>query len=197
MSLTTTRIVQLAHTESERVARSRSMQVEFARRGELIGAEVPTAYFAMTQGLMEGVNRFNESLNVDFPGLRLHYRETPGVTLREVIPGHDLLASVWRKDYRFDLILRFMTRATGPDLPLIEGHGIYPRKDANRVLLRIEGWVEGGKMTYWVSLDFKRRPVPLGDLPGRIVLSVAKEDPEFLHCDLFPKAPPSQEEPED
>jgi hypothetical protein len=197
LPLTTARIVQFARTESERVARSRAHLADFARRGEVIGAELPACYFALCRDLQVAVRRFNDSLSEESQGLRLQYRETPGVTLREVVPGADLLASVWRREVRFDLILRFLSRANRPDLPIIEGHGMYPKKDSDRVLMRIEGWVEQGRLTHWVSLNFRRRQTPLAEVPERIILSVVKEDPDLLHCDLNPPLPPAPDDYED
>jgi hypothetical protein len=183
------RVSELGRQESERVAQLRQRQQDFAQRGELLLRDVPPRFFEMAAALRDAVARFNAALTEDDPGLPLRYEETPAVILRET-GGDDLRVSVWRKFGRFDLTLRMMTRAGKPPVPLIEGHGSYGALHPRRVMVRIEGWVENGKTTFWYTLDFKRLRVSLDEVPDRIVLSVIQADPSILSRSFKEAEPP-------
>jgi hypothetical protein len=59
--------------------------------------------------------------------------------------------------------------------------------------LRIEGWVEKGQVVFWVSLDFKRRSIPLEEIPDRIVMAVASHDYGMLSRNFTQAEKPSEE----
>jgi hypothetical protein len=187
------RLLELARQESERAAKLRATREDFAHRREFLMRDVPPRFFALAAGLREAVERFNATLTEDDPKLPLHYEETPGVTLKD-LGADDLRVTVRRHGARFELGLRLMTRSgvgtskTSITVPLIEGYGTYGRDHERRVMMRIEGWVEGGKTIYWYSLDFKRMQMDLDELPDRIAMSIVQVDPVLLYRSLTPPA---------
>lgn len=193
LPLSTAKLIETAQSENQRAARQRQARADFARRGERLNADVPPCFFRLAEGLRDAVRRFNAGITEDAPGLLLHYHETPAVSLKDGRPGQELLCSVRRGKTVFDLTLRYMSRSNGGDLPIIEGHGTYVGTyvgvETQRVLLRIEGWVEGGKTIFWASLDFQRYAMDLAELPDRIVMSIVRHMPELLHRDLNPPPP--------
>lgn len=177
------RIEERARQENERAQRRRQAKLDFAQRGERLLVDVPACYFALCTGLRQAVARFNEALDGGEFTVPLRYEETPGVTLRDTT-SDDLRVTVSRRGARFELLLRFLHRSGKLPVPLIEGYGAYGMSLDDRIMVRIEGWVQGGQTTFWYRVDFRRMEIDLAELPERIVLSVVQIDATTLWKNL-------------
>lgn len=181
------RLLQIARVDSDNAARLAAQNADFSRRGELLIKAVPERYLQLIAELRTSVRAFNSAL-VSAPGNiipHITWTETPNVALRDPYSGDGMRVRIGRTHSHFELVLRFASRPGKVDVPLIEGFGSFGREVQKRkVLMRIEGWIEGGKLTYWYNLDFKRLPIDLAELPDRIVMAVASHDYSLLSRDL-------------
>jgi hypothetical protein len=177
------RLEDLARQENERAQRRRTAKDDFALRGERLVRDVPPRFFELCTGLREAVGVFNATLDGGEFTVPLRYEESPGVTLRDP-DSDDLRVTVWRRGGRFELLLRFMQRAGKPPVPIIEGYGAYGQNLDDRVMVRIEGWIEGGQTVYWYRVDFRKMAIDLKELPERIVMSVVQIEPAALYRSL-------------
>lgn len=185
-----TRLLELARFEQEQAERVRTVRADFAQRAERLQVDVPALFFRMTRGLREAVVRYNQSLGEATQVVgALSYSDTPGVALGELHPGSEYLASVWRRNDRFDLRLRHLHSNRGHEVPLIEGIADLGRGTRERVLMRIEGWVKDGETTFWVSFDMQRFNVSVDDLPDRILMAVVRSEATYLVRDMAPPQP--------
>jgi hypothetical protein len=196
------RLLSMATAESEQAQQLASLRSDFDRRGELLSTAVPEKYLELVDGLRNAVREFNEKLVEipDQPLVRLGWYESPNVTLRDAVTGDGLRVRVSRQKSYFDFLLRMIARSGKSDIPLIEGYGSIGRElIRTETLLRIEGWVQNGQVTFWVSFDFKRRLIPVDEIPDRIVMAVAGHDYSLLSRNFGP--PParvkSPDEPSD
>lgn len=171
---------QAAQTETEQVRKLQRLHEDFARRGERLAVDVPAVFLKLVDGMRDAVQAFNGHAGEGVALLR--WFETPAVTLRDGPQTAEMFVTVQRLRASFQLTLRYLSRTGKPDLPIIEGYGDFPGQDKGerKVMLRIEGWVEGDQTTYWISLDFKRRQIDLSELPSRIVMSVLRHEPGYL-----------------
>jgi hypothetical protein len=173
------RLLGIADAENRVARRMAGLQDGFNRRGELLGVAMPQCYLKLVAGLRTAVRDFNAQL-VDlpeYPLTRLNWYESPNVALGDTVTGDGMRVRVSRKNSYFDLMLRMVARSGKSDIPIIEGYGSIGRDIIRtETLLRIEGWIEKGQVVFWVSLDFKRRSMPLEEIPDRIVMAVASHD---------------------
>lgn len=173
------RLLSIADAENRVARRMAGLQDDFSRRGELLGVAVPQCYMKLVAGLRAAVRDFNAQLVElpEYPLTRLNWYESPNVSLGDAVGGDGMRVRVSRKNSYFDLMLRMVARSGKSDIPLIEGYGSIGRDlIRTETLLRVEGWVEKGQVIFWVSLDFKRRSIPLEEIPDRIVMAVASHD---------------------
>ena len=68
-----------------------------------------------------------------------------------------------------------MSRSGKPDVYLIEGFGTLG-PDRDRFMLRVEGYLQKGKVLHRITVDFKRLEVTLEELAERLVLATVKSD---------------------
>lgn len=184
------RLLELARFEQEQAVRVRTAREDFAQRAALLQKDVPALYFRMTRGLRDAVLRYNQNMGEARELLgSVSYSDTAGVALGEVHPGSEYLATVQRRSDRFDLCLRHMTSNRGYDVPIIEGIAEVGRGVRERVLMRIEGWVEKGQTIFWVSLDLHRVNIDVAELPDRILMAVVRGETSYLVRDLSPTPP--------
>ena len=158
-----------------------------ALRAEVVGKAVPEQYLKLVDEMRDAVQLFNQSLRPpEGQSLPLiTWVETPNVALRDPNTGDGMRIRIARRGATFDLLLRFASRASRSDVPIIEGHGDYGiQQHRTKTMVRIEGWVERGKPVFWYSLDFKRQSVDLEEVAERIVASVAANDYSLLSRDL-------------
>jgi hypothetical protein len=189
----------MAENESRAALRQMEARGDFNRRTELLGTAVPERYMQLVAGLRSAVREFNASLAEipDKPLPRLGWYESPNVALRDALTGDGMRVRVSRYKSYFDLLLRMVHRSGKPDIPLIEGYGSIGRELVRtEVLMRLEGWVEKGQVRFWYSLDFKRLPIPVEEVPDRIVMAVAGQDYKLLsrHYSQKPIRPASSDE---
>lgn len=185
------KLLDVAQLDSQNAARHVQSVADFARRGELLIQEVPKKFLELVDAMRASVRAFNDALvqpeGNPIPHVRWH--ETPNIALRDPFTGDGMMVRISRLHSHCELVLRYVSRNLKPDVPIIEGYGDFGVEGIRRkVLLRIEGWVENGAVTYWYNLDFKRRDIPLSEVPDRIVMAVAKSDYSLLTRNLGTRA---------
>jgi hypothetical protein len=177
------RLLGLAATESQRAESLAQQQRDFLRRDELLAKAMPACYLSLVDSLRAAVRAFNDSLAhvPDQPLAHISWYETPNIVLADP-SGDGMRVRLARGQSSFELLLRLINRSGKADVPLIEGYGSIGRaQQRTDSMLRIEGWIENGKVIYWVSFDFKRRNIPLAELPERIVMAVASHNHTHLY----------------
>ncbi len=181
------RILDIARNDNEKAADAAQRERDNALRAEVVGKAVPEQYLKLVDEMRDAVQLFNQSLRPpEGQSLPLiTWVETPNVALRDPNTGDGMRIRIARRGATFDLLLRFASRASRSDVPIIEGHGDYGiQQHRTKTMVRIEGWVERGKPVFWYSLDFKRQSVDLEEVAERIVASVAANDYSLLSRDL-------------
>lgn len=181
------RILDIARNDNEKAADAAQRERDNTLRAEVVSKAVPELYLKLVDEMREGVQLFNQSLRPpDGQSLPLiSWMETPNVALRDANSGDGMRVRIARRGATFDLLLRFASRSSRSDVPIIEGHGDYGiQANRTKTMLRIEGWVERGKPVFWYSLDFKRQSVNLEEVAERIVASIAANDYSLLSRDL-------------
>lgn len=189
------RLLEVARADNARFAQLADMQSDFNRRGEILGSAVPACYLELVANLRDAVRAFNATLNhaPETPVPVISWQESPNIVLRDPYSGDGMRVRLSRTFSQFELVLRFASRPGKSDIPIIEGFGQFGKEYRRKTLMRIDGWVENGKVVYWYSLDFKRYPIEIAEVPDRIVLSVATNDYKVLSRDLMPPDPKPEE----
>jgi hypothetical protein len=124
----------------------------------------------------EAVRRFNSAAD---PHKRLVWRESAALAAREPNLNADFNCSFGRAGDEVTLALNAMSRSGKPDVYLIEGYGtLGPAHE--RLLLRIEGFVQKGKVVHRITLDFQRLDCTLEELAERLVMATVKSDYRLL-----------------
>lgn len=194
------RLLEMARVDSDNAARLVQQQHDFASRAQLLLTAVPAKYFELVERLHDAVRAYNSAL-VQLPENPIPpvtWYETPNVVLRDAFTGDGLRVRIARVHSHFELVLRFVARNGKPDVPLIEGCGDFGKDLVKRrILMRIEGWVEQGQVTFWYNLDFKRQRTSLDEVPERIVLAVASSDYTQLSREFREQEPEEIEVPAD
>lgn len=192
------RLLTLAEGENQQAQRLAQQNSDFKLRTELLGTAVPNKYIELVDGLRSSVRAFNASL-VEIPEqplTHIKWYESPNIALRDAVTGDGMRVRVSRLNSYFDLLLRMVSRTGKSDIPLIEGYGSIGRElIRTETLMRIEGWVENGQVKFWVSLDFKRIALPIGELPDRIVMAVASHDYALISRQYGSGPAPRKSEP--
>lgn len=194
------RLLEMARVDSDNAARLVQQQHDFANRAQLLLTAVPAKYFELVERLHDAVRAYNSALLQlpENPIPPVTWYETPNVVLRDALTGDGLRVRIARVHSHFELVLRFVTRNGKPDVPLIEGCGDFGKDLVKRrILMRIEGWVEQGQVTFWYNLDFKRQRTSLDEVPERIVLAVASSDYTQLSREFRDQEPEEIEVPAD
>lgn len=189
------RLLSIADAENRVARKMAGLQDGFSRRGELLAVAMPQCYMKLVAGLRAAVRDFNAQLVElpEYPLTRLNWFESPNVALGDAVTGDGMRVRVSRKNSYFDLMLRMVARSGKSDIPLIEGYGSIGRDlIRTETLLRVEGWIEKGQVIFWVSLDFKRRSIPLEEIPDRIVMSVASHDYSLMSRSFSAPEKPSE-----
>ena len=194
------RLLEMARVDSDNAARLVQQQHDFANRAQLLLTAVPAKYFELVERLHDAVRAYNSALLQlpENPIPPVTWYETPNVVLRDAFTGDGLRVRIARVHSHFELVLRFVARSGKPDVPLIEGCGDFGKDLVKRrILMRIEGWVEQGQVTFWYNLDFKRQRTSLDEVPERIVLAVASSDYTQLSREFREQEPEEIEVPAD
>jgi hypothetical protein len=75
--------------------------------------------------------------------------------------------------------LNAMSRSGKPDVYLIEAFGMLG-PDHDRFMMRVEGYLQKGKVLLRITIDFKRLEVTLEELAERLVMAAVKSDYQTL-----------------
>jgi hypothetical protein len=164
----------LARREAEGVQAQAARAAERQTEAERLVREVPQRFFGWALKVREAVARFNGAAD---PGRRLAYRESPALAAQDQSADADRRLGFSRTGAEAELLLRALSRAGRPDVFLIEASG---RLGAEPFLLRGEGFVAGGAVTFRLSLDLQRLSWPADELPERLVHAVVTASRQSL-----------------
>lgn len=163
---------EIARREANRERELAEAREEYARSGERLAKEMPPAFFEFCGMVREAVRRFNSAAD---PNKRLTWRESAALAAREVSLNADFNCSFGRGQDEVTVALNAMSRSGKPDVYIIEGFGTLG-PDRDRFMLRVEGYLQKGKVLQRVTVDFKRLEVTLEELAERLVLATVKSD---------------------
>jgi hypothetical protein len=166
----------VARREAQHERELAEAREEYAKSAERLAKEMPPAFFELCGLVREAVRRFNSAAD---PQKRLLWRESAALAARDANLNADFNCSFGRGGDEVTLALNAMSRSGKPDVYIVEGFGqIGPEKD--RFLLRVEGFLQKGKLLYRVTVDFKRLEVTLEELAERLVMATVKSDYQTL-----------------
>src|SRR5581483_206890 len=161
-----------ADTERER----EEARAIFIVARELLSKEVPERFFTLAVELREAVKRFNSAAADD---KKLTWSESSALAARDPNLQADFNLEFGRKQTMIQVALNAMSRSGGPDVFLIEASG---QLRDDRFLLRVEGWAEKNKrITYRISVNFKRMTSPIEELAERLVMACVTSDFNVLY----------------
>jgi hypothetical protein len=163
---------EIARREANRERELAEAREEFAKSGERLAKEMPPAFFEFCGMVREAVRRFNSAAD---PNKRLLWRESAALAARDANLNADFNCSFGRGQDEVTVALNAMSRSGKPDVYLIEGFGTLG-PDRDRFMLRVEGYLQKGKMLHRITVDFKRLEVTLEELAERLVLATVKSD---------------------
>jgi hypothetical protein len=149
---------------------------EYAKSADRLAKEMPSAFFEFCGILREAVRRFNSAAD---PQKRVTWRESAALAARDANLNADFNCSFGRDSNEATVALNAMSRSGKPDVYLIEASGTLG-PDHDRFMMRVEGYVQKGKMLLRVTVDFKRLEVTLEELAERLVMAVVKGDYQTL-----------------
>ena len=167
---------EIARREAARERELAEAREEFAKSGERLAKEMPPAFFELCGMLREAVRRFNSAAD---PNKRLTWRESAALAAREPNLNADFNCAFGRGQDEVTVALNAMSRSGKPDVYLIEAFGTLG-PDRDRFMLRVEGYLQKGKLCHRISVDFKRLEISLEDLAERLVLATVKSDYQTL-----------------
>jgi hypothetical protein len=161
-----------AETERERA----EAREEYLKSAERLAKEMPEAFFEFCGMVREAVRRFNSAAE---PSLRLTWHESPALAAKEPNLHADFNLSFGRQINEVTVALNAMGRSGKPDVFLIEAFGkLGP--DADKFMLRVEGYMKKGKVEQRITIDFKRLDITLEDLAEKLVMACVKGDYQHL-----------------
>jgi hypothetical protein len=167
---------EVARREANRERELAEAREEFLKSGERLAKEMPPLFFEFCGILREAVRRFNSAAD---PQKRLTWRESAALAAREANLNADFNCSFGRGTDEATLALNAMSRSGKPDVYVVEGFGtLGPERD--RFLLRVEGYLQKGKMLLRITVDFKRLECTLEELAERLVMATVKGDYQTL-----------------
>jgi hypothetical protein len=167
---------EVARKEANRERELAEARDEMAKSGERLAKEMPPAFFEFCGMVREAVRRFNSAAD---PQKRLTWRESAALAARDANLNADFNCSFGRGTDEITVALNAMSRTGKPDVYLIEGFGTLG-PDRDRFLLRVEGFVQKGKVVHRITVDFKRLEVTLEELAERLVMAAVKGDYQTL-----------------
>ena len=167
---------EIARREAARERELAEAREEYAKSGERLAKEMPPAFFELCGMLREAVRRFNSAAD---PNKRLTWRESAALAAREPNLNADFNCAFGRGQDDVTVALNAMSRSGKPDVYLIEAFGTLG-PDRDRFMLRVEGYLQKGKLCHRISVDFKRLEISLEDLAERLVLATVKSDYQTL-----------------
>jgi len=166
----------VARREAELERERAEARQEYLKSGERLAKEMPAAFFELCGLVREAVRRFNAAAD---PNRRLTWRESAALAAREPNLNADFNCSFGRGSDEVTIALNAMGRSGKPDVYLIEGAGQLGPK-ADRFLLRVEGYLNKGKVEHRITVDFRRLECTLEELAERLVMAAVKGDYQQL-----------------
>lgn len=163
---------EIARREANRERELAEAREEYAKSGERLAKEMPPAFFEFCGMVREAVRRFNSAAD---PNKRLSWRESAALAARDANLNADFNCSFGRGQDEVTVALNAMSRSGKPDVYLIEAFGTVG-PDRDRFMMRVEGYLQKGKVLHRVTVDFKRLEVTLEELAERLVLATVKSD---------------------
>ena len=163
---------EVARREADHEREVAEARAELAKSAERLAKEMPPAFFEFCGMLREAVRRFNSAAD---PQKRLIWRESAALAARDANLNADFNLSFGRGTDEVNVALNVMGRSGKPDVYVIEGFGSLGPK-SERFLMRVEGYVQKGKMLMRITIDFKRIDTTLEELAERLVLAGVKGD---------------------
>jgi hypothetical protein len=167
---------EVARREANRERELAEAREEYTKGGERLAKEMPPAFFEFCGMVREAVRRFNSAAD---PQKRLVWRESAALAAREPNLNADFNCSFGRGQDEVTIALNAMSRSGKPDVYLIEAFGTVG-PDRERFMLRVEGYLQKGKVLHRITIDFKRLEVTLEELAERVVMAVVKSDYQQL-----------------
>ena len=167
---------EIARREATRERELAEAREEYAKSGERLAKEMPPAFFDFCGMIREAVRRFNSAAD---PNKRLVWRESAALAARDSNLNADFNCSFGRGQDEVTVALNAMSRSGKPDVYLIEAFGTVG-PDRDRFMMRVEGYLQKGKVLHRVTVDFKRLEVTLEELAERLVLATVKSDYQTL-----------------
>ncbi len=167
---------EIARREADAERERAEARAEYAKSGERLAKEMPAAFFEFCGMLREQVRRFNSAAD---PQKRLLWRESAALAARDANLNADFNCAFGRGSDEVTVTLNALSRSGKPDVYLIEGFGTLGA-DRDRFLLRVEGYLQKGKVLHRVTVDFKRLEVTLEDLAERLVRATVKSEYQSL-----------------
>ena len=167
---------EIARREAARERELAEAREEYAKSGERLAKEMPAAFFELCGMVREAVRRFNSAADrAEAPDVA----RVAGAGRARRNLNADFSCSFGRGSDEVTLALNAMGRSGKPDVYLIEAFGTLG-PDHDRFLLRLEGYLQKGKLCYRVSIDFKRLEIGLEELADRLVRATVKGDYQTL-----------------
>ena len=163
---------EIARREANRERELAEAREEYAKSGERLAKEMPPAFFEFCGMVREAVRRFNSAAD---PNKRLSWRESAALAARDANLNADFNCSFGRGQDEVTVALNAMSRSGKPDVYIIESFGTLG-PDRDRFMMRVEGYLQKGKVLHRVTVDFKRLEVTLEELAERLVLATVKSD---------------------
>ncbi len=168
-------VADYAKREMAEIAdRERKKQV-FLEAQARIAVELPARFFALAEKVRSEVDTFNKIID---PTRRISLRESAGLAARADHTRAELNLTVSRKGAEAWIGLSELMRlGRAPTAYIVEARITLTRA---RVRVRVDGLPKDGEVRYRVTIDGKEGPIGLDELPSRIVLAIAKDDPTVL-----------------
>lgn len=167
---------EVARREASRERELAEAREEYAKSGERLAKEMPLAFFEFCGMVREAVRRFNSAAD---PQKRLTWRESPALAARDANLNADFNCTFGRGGDEITISLNAMSRSGKPDVYLVEAFGSLG-PDHDRFLMRVEGYLQKGKLLHRITIDFKRLEVTLEELAERLVMAAVKSDYQTL-----------------
>ena len=167
---------EVARREATRERELAEAREEYAKSGARLAQEMPPAFFEFCGMVREAVRRFNSAAD---PQKRLTWRESAALASRDSNLNADFNCSFGRGSDEVTVALNAMSRSGKPDVYLIEASGTLG-PDHDRFLLRVEGYLQKGKLCHRITINFKRIETTLEDLADRLVMAAVKGDFQTL-----------------
>ncbi len=158
--------------QAEREARKKAYWEGQAK----VATELPERFFKLTAKVRDEVDTFNQIVD---PTRRITFGESAGLAARADHTKYELNLKITRGKAEAWLgLTELMRLGRAPSAYMIEAQ---VRLSQGRIRIRAEGLSRpDGNVRYRVTIDGQEAPFGLEELGSRLVLAVAKDDPQIL-----------------